>query len=75
MNESIIFASLFGIGFLSLIGLLIYQQCFYNGQIRQLVDRLMARSLGEFERAKNPPPRRVVTETSEPEENLDRILG
>jgi len=35
----------------------------------------MARSLGEFERAKNPPPRRVVTETSEPEENLDRILG
>lgn len=57
-------------------GLLIYQQRFYSQQIKDLVDRLMSRSIGEFEQAKRAPaPPRVVIKPEEPQENLDRILG
>lgn len=62
-------------GFLAVTGLLIYQQHFYCKQIKELVEHLMARSLGEYERAKNPAPRRVAIPLEEPVENLDRIIG
>lgn len=57
------------------IGLLVYQQRFYSQQIKDLIDRLMARSIGEFERAKNPPPPRVNITKEEPLEDLGRIVG
>ena len=60
---------------LVLMGLLVYQQAFYSKQIKDLVDRLMARSIGEFEKAKNPPPARVTIPKQEPLEDFDRILG
>ncbi len=63
-----------GVICLALVGLLIYQQWFFSSQIKALVDRLMARSLHEYESAKNPPPPRVVIKHEPPEEDLGRIL-
>lgn len=59
-----------------MIGLLLaYQQWFYSKIIKELIDRLMARSIGEFERAKNPPTPRVIIPKEEPTEDFGRILG
>lgn len=66
----------FGVVELTLLGLLIYTSYFYTTQIKALVDRLMARSIDEFERAKNPPPPRVhVVKPNPPMEDFDRIIG
>lgn len=62
------------IAILGLIGLLVHQQLFWSKQAKDLIDRLMARSIGEFERAKNPPPPRVVMPPDIPTENFDRIF-
>lgn len=58
-----------------LTGLMVYQQWFLSSQIKALVERLMARSLHEYEQAKHPPPPRVVIKRDEPLEDFDRILG
>lgn len=75
MNGSFAAIAVLCIALLAVTGLLIYQQIFFARQIKDLVDRLMARSIGEFERAKNPPPPRVVIPKQEEYENFDRITG
>jgi hypothetical protein len=58
-----------------LMGAVVYQQWFYSRQIQNLVDRLMARSIQEFELAKNPPPPRVKIKREPDLEGFDRITG
>lgn len=58
-----------------LMGALAYQQWFFSRQIQALVDRLMARSIQEFELAKNPPPPRPRIKVEPPLEGFDRIIG
>ena len=59
-----------------LTGLLIYQQQSYSKLLKDLVDRLMARDLRDYEQSKNPPPPRVVIKKdAPPTEDLNRILG
>lgn len=58
-----------------LIGLIVYQQWFHAKQTKDLVDRLMARDLNDYERAKKPTPPRIVIKKDEPVEDLGRILG
>lgn len=62
----------FGFG---VLGLLIYQQWFYTRLVKDLVSRLMARDLRDFETSKNPPAPRVVQLPQEPVEDFDRIIG
>lgn len=57
-----------------LLYMLIKQQAFHVEQTKALVDRLMSRDITEFERAKNPPPPRVVIKRDEPTEDAARIF-
>lgn len=63
-----------GLG-LVLAGLLVYQQHFYSKLLKELVERLMARDLRDYEQAKHPPPPRVVIKNEPPVEDLNRIMG
>lgn len=64
-----------GLAFVGVLALLVYQQHFHSKLIKDLVERLMARDLREYEQVKNPPPPRVIKHVEPPVENLDRILG
>lgn len=74
MNELYIVIIGLGVCLLTVIGLLVYQQIFFSGQIKGLIERLMSRSLHEYESAKNPPPPRVIVKHEEPTEDLGRIF-
>lgn len=66
---------LVGLAMVFLVCLSVYQQRFYSKIIKDLVDRLMARDLREYEQVKNPPPPRIVVKNEPPVEDLNRILG
>lgn len=70
----LVHGALFGVIVL-LLSLLVYQQWFYSRQVQSLVERLMARSIEEFERAKNPPPPRIRIKEEPVVESFDRVYG
>lgn len=41
----------------TMVSLLVYQQWFYLREIQKLVDKLMSRDFGEYNRTANPAPK------------------
>lgn len=60
---------------LALMAAIGFQQWFYTKAIKDLIDRLMARDITQYQQAKNPPPPRVIMKTEPPVEDFGRIMG
>lgn len=56
---------------LTLVALIAYQHWFYSREIQKLVDKVMSRDFGEYNRTANPPPIKIKL----PEQVIPEDLG